>query len=259
MHLYSPPPMFTLESFIMDGVINAYDLPMLYSYQALTYFYAAMAFLWLYDYGLTFDEEFVYLRKSKWGATKAFFITARYSTFGVFLFRVYMDSMYYSINDCHSFDLTVRVFTLLSIGCSEGLYIIRAYALWRKSKRILTLILVTFSACVISVAVVGFSSGGSTTFSKSPVSTLTGCYLTSQGNLMYVMFIVLIVFELELVILVGIQVVKSYRESGSHLLKVLVQQNATYYACGLLSSAVNIFAVLLLKVAKDDFCTFNTH
>ncbi|KAG1734667.1 uncharacterized protein EDB91DRAFT_1250786 [Suillus paluster] len=267
----------------MDGVINAYDLPMLYSYQALTYFYGTPPHSimiprldhyvkpqWPF-FGLTFDEELVYLRKSKWGTTKALFITARYSTFGVFFFRVYMDSMSDpNVNDCHTFDLTVRVFTLLSIGCSEGLYIIRAYALWRKSKRVLTLILVTYSVgCSMQIDMSkslnsvrpasfswlpwGYHRAGLPHFelvSKSPVSTLVGCYLTSQGNLLYVMFISLMVFELELVILVGIQVIKSYRESGSHLLKVIVQQNATYYACGLLWSAVNILAFLLLK---DDY------
>lgn len=235
----------------MDGVINASELPMLYSYQALTYCYAAIAFLFLYDYSLMFSDELLFLRESKRGATKALFITARYSPFVVFVIRVYMDSVSDpDINKCHSFDLVVRVFTLFAIECSEGLFIIRAYALWRKSKRILALILVTFLTSIIIAVAVALTSGGGVTFSKPPVSTFTGCYLVSQGHLLYIAFIVLIVFELELVILVGIQVFKSYRESGSRLLKILVRQSAIYYACGLFWSAVNIFTLLLLK---DDY------
>ncbi|KAG2150571.1 hypothetical protein DEU56DRAFT_908804 [Suillus clintonianus] len=257
----------------MDGVINASELPMLYSYQALTYCYAAIAFLFLYDYSLMFSDELLFLRESKRGATKALFITARYSPFVVFVVRVYMDSVSDpDINKCHSFDLVVRVFTLFAIECSEGLFIIRAYALWRKSKRILALILVTFLTSIIIAVAVALTSGGGVTclylhfvavcklsdfsanqlelVSKPPVSTFTGCYLVSQGHLLYIAFIVLIVFELELVILVGIQVFKSYRESGSRLLKILVRQSAIYYACGLFWSAVNIFTLLLLK---DDY------
>ncbi|KAG1724370.1 hypothetical protein EDD22DRAFT_933673, partial [Suillus occidentalis] len=74
---------------------------------------------------------------------------------------------------------------------------------------------------------------------------IPGCSWSSSGVLYFMSFIFLFVFQLGLVSLTIIRVILSWRSAKGHLHAVLVKHNMSYYACGLVFSAVNVLVPVL--------------
>ncbi|KAG2114281.1 uncharacterized protein F5147DRAFT_786824 [Suillus discolor] len=153
---------------------------------------------------------------------------------------------------------------------SETFFILRTYVLWNENMILLVAILSTFChppalssplASPQHVLVLTFSLAFHDdsnilfpfTDATSAIPGITGCYRNSAGFQYFIAFLLLSVFELGLMVLTLIRAIQNWRMNPSRLYVALVNHNISYYACGFLLSATNIFASLLLQ---DSYQTF---
>ncbi|KAH7927953.1 hypothetical protein BV22DRAFT_1126987 [Leucogyrophana mollusca] len=240
-----------------------------------------------YDYILKFDNEILFLYRSNWGKAKFLYLLARYVPFCLLSLHLFCESElhynelmtameHFAVNfdpneDPEKCELLNNIcFSMISLICTECIFVIRTYALWGCNKRVLFLMLVSFIVVLGTDLGMVFAPQRSTTFATVPIPAVTGCYEAAQSKLISVPFALLILFELgivsayvvpivkrihpeivtELLCLTLIRATKRYRDTGSPLFYILLQHNTFYFSCGILFSVVNLLAILLLK---DDY------
>ncbi|KAG2132935.1 uncharacterized protein EDB93DRAFT_892696 [Suillus bovinus] len=60
---------------------SAVDIAAVMRLQQLTYLYMSITMFWIYEYACSFDEEWEFLRRSRWTKVKALYIITRYLPF----------------------------------------------------------------------------------------------------------------------------------------------------------------------------------
>ncbi|EIW86210.1 hypothetical protein CONPUDRAFT_148306 [Coniophora puteana RWD-64-598 SS2] len=216
------------------------------SFQTANYSYVSVITIWLYDYFLTLDDEIRYLRNSNLTKVKVLYIATRSLPFAMLGIWGPKYLKHNTVNQCNVLGTPAGAVNALMIVCAESMFIVRTYALWGLNKRILDLVLTTFITVAAAAIGIVFVPDGTTVFVSLPIS-ITGCFMLKQGNLFAVTFALLIVFELELVTLTVIRVIKVHQYARGDLARTLIQHNVFYFVCGLFFSILNIITVVSLK------------
>ncbi|KAF9223460.1 hypothetical protein BS17DRAFT_141929 [Gyrodon lividus] len=204
-----------------------------------------------YDYCLKWGAERTFVFCTPWRLSKFLYLIARYAPFFLLAFHLYLDLLpNESEMMCRLLDSICSLFTVLSMMSAECIFILRAWALWGRSMRILCLILGSFvliTAFDIFVAF-GIEQPSQITAVPSPArASLTGCYTLYHDKRQIIPFTLIVAFEFEILALTCIRVIKTYHERQCGLLQIILQHNIFYFSCGLVFSGINIFAILLLQ------------
>ncbi|EIW86198.1 hypothetical protein CONPUDRAFT_140867 [Coniophora puteana RWD-64-598 SS2] len=233
------------------------------SYQTFNYVYVSVAALWVYDYVVTLDVEISFLRYSYVRRIKALYLATRFLPFamlGIHLFRVLpvcsaahrlFTARTVNLDPgeseamCNLYDDVSSGLSLLIVLCSESLFILRTYAVWKCDKRILALILASFIIAIVLTVVVSFlPSVPGSSYIILPGAQVTGCFLLYPAVFTSIPYILLIAFEIELIILNIVQGYRVRRETKGRLFGILLQHNLFYFTCGLLFSILNVAIAL---------------
>ncbi|KAG1880516.1 hypothetical protein C8R48DRAFT_167539 [Suillus tomentosus] len=102
-------------------------------------FSAAGHTLLVYDYLLTFSEEFVYIWKSPWTAIKIMFLLSRYGNLiGQTVIRLEEAGLlaHDSQKFCQGFAIFSTCFMLVSVESIHILVLLRAWAIWGTRRRV---------------------------------------------------------------------------------------------------------------------------
>ncbi|KAG1788536.1 uncharacterized protein HD556DRAFT_1496827 [Suillus plorans] len=218
-----------------------------------------MATLWIYDYACSFHEELTFLFRSRWTKVKGLYVIARYVPFLILITHQYL---YLTPNEhtnkCGMVKSIYFGLSVISIACSEFLYLLRTYVLWNKNGIVLTAMLlvvdavqvVTVAAIAVDVVTVDVSH-----VAINMMQGTQGCYRTLSGVQISITFVLLFGFQLGLALLTFIRAVQRWRAVNCPLYDVLVKHNIFYYTCGLLLSAINVLTqTLLSKTAYPLVC-----
>ncbi|KAG1728330.1 hypothetical protein EDB19DRAFT_1941259 [Suillus lakei] len=198
-----------------------------------------------YDYVCSLNEEWKFLLQSRWTKVKGLYIITRYVPFFLVATNLHMNSTSNeNPNKCRILIDVSSCFSLISIACSECIFVIRTYVLWNKNIIVLIGMLSTFVAIVVTSIGIRF-----TTIATSQITTsaITGCSPSSPSVRFFAPFIILFVFQLGLASLTLVRVIQSWRSAKGHLHAILLKHNMFYYACGLLLSVVNVLVPMLLS------------
>ncbi|KAG2060805.1 hypothetical protein BDR06DRAFT_1016783 [Suillus hirtellus] len=192
--------------------------------------------------------EWTFLLRSHWGKMKIMYIVTRYLPFIILAIDLYMS---FAPNEnpakCRVLQNINPGLDLVLVIFSECFFILRTYALWNRNRFLLVAMLLTLFAVLGASTGITFSTTISAAHATSPIPGITGCYRSSTNYWLFIPFLLLSVFELGLMILTLIPAIRSWRTNSNGLYAVLVNHNISYYACGLLFSAANIFTSLLLE------------
>ncbi|KAG2054045.1 hypothetical protein BDR06DRAFT_955623 [Suillus hirtellus] len=203
-------------------------------------------FIQTYDYVCCLHEEWTFLRQSRWTRVKVLYIFARYVPFFSMTMDIYMTfAPVENPNKCRVIINMYSCFGLISLICSESIFVLRTCALW-DNNRILRLVVLTtvFAGITISTGL-RFATLALSYVVTSVIPGIAGCYL-SLGGVWYPMsFVLLLISQSGLFSLTLIHVIQSWRTAKGHLYSILVKHNMFYYTCGLILSAVNVFIPLL--------------
>ncbi|KAG2744999.1 hypothetical protein P692DRAFT_201100369 [Suillus brevipes Sb2] len=219
----------------MQTEYSASDLAAARSLQTSTYVYTSMATFWIYDYACSFDQEWIFLLRSRWSIVKGLYVVTRYVPFLLFIGHLYMNFISNENSDkCQ----------LLNNICS-CFFVLRTYTLWNNNKIVLATMVTTFLAVVVSSISFAFATTATAPWKTSVITSITGCYQSSAVTQLFIPFILLLGLEFGLLCLTLIRAIQSWRSANSHLYTVLVKHNIFYYVCGLFFSAVNVLTLQL--------------
>ncbi|KAG1845909.1 hypothetical protein DFJ58DRAFT_504362 [Suillus subalutaceus] len=243
-HILLPDP--------MQAQYSADDLTAARSLQASTYIYTSMATFWIYDYACSLHQEWMFLLRSRRSIVKGLYVVTRYVPFLLFTGHLYMNFISNeNSNKCQLLNNICSCFSLISVTCSECIFVIRTYALWNNNKIVLATMVATFLAIVISSISFAFATTATAPWRTSAIPGITGCYQSSAVVQLFIPFILLLGLEFGLMCLTLIRAIQNWRSTNGNLYAVLVKHNIFYYACGLFFSTVNILTLQLFQYGYE--------
>ncbi|KIJ08505.1 hypothetical protein PAXINDRAFT_18369 [Paxillus involutus ATCC 200175] len=144
MSMNSPPPdTSNIPSATASALFN------------LNYGTVSILVIWVYEYAITFDDEITFLRDSKWSIVKILYLLCRYFTFPLVIantFQYLQQGL--TLEECRSHFQFASFARATVIFCAELMFLVRAYALWHRTRAALITIIVNFTAFLIPMIVI---------------------------------------------------------------------------------------------------------
>ncbi|KAG1854109.1 hypothetical protein C8R48DRAFT_722321 [Suillus tomentosus] len=228
-------PCFPLERMQADSYYSADDVAAAKSLQLLAYTSASMTTLWIYDYACSFHDELTFLLQSRWTKVKGLYVIARYLPFLVLVTYQYRVGL--TPNDPNKCRMVNNIIyfclSVISVACSEFLFLLRTYALWNNNGIVLAAMLSAFFVVAVASIIVDVVTVEVSHVAMNAVQGIRSCYETSSGVQAGTMFVLLFGFQLGIAFLTIIRAVQRWRAVNCPLYDVLVKHNIFYYTCGL--------------------------
>lgn len=199
----------------------------------------------VYDVGINLDEEIDYLVRSRSNFMKAIFVLCRYLPFIIGALRIYevVGEGYIDDNLCLVLTRSSIWLSFLQMACVEFIFMLRAYALWGCSKRVLFCLLIAYLAT--------FATGIASLQIYGGALPADACYGSANPGTSWLLvsFVSLISLEIGLFGMSTYRVLRQYRAASGQLLKSLVRNNNMYFGASVALNILNIVGILLTPVA----------
>ncbi|KAG1739439.1 uncharacterized protein EDB91DRAFT_384601 [Suillus paluster] len=222
------------------------DIAAARSFQSYKYICTSITTFWTYDYACSLHEEWTFLLGSRWTTVKTLYIVTRIMPCLLLATNLYLNfTPIENLSTCQTLVNVELSVGIISINCSEFFFVLRTYALWNNNKIVLAVMLTGFLALFITSFCTGFTANAADVTNGIP--SIAGCLVSVD---LFIPFLLLFLFELGLMSLTLICAIRSWR-LNSPLYAVLVKHNIFYYACGIVFSAVNVLASVLLHYQYD--------
>ncbi|KAJ7605480.1 hypothetical protein FB45DRAFT_953010 [Roridomyces roridus] len=180
---------------------SAMDSELLSNLQVDTYVKVGCLTLLVYDTLLHLDKEYRFVWKSRWSVIKCLYLWVRYSTYidTVLAVQERLDFNRDAASCSRIMDFTT-IFAGFGIGVAEIILMVRTYAMYERSKRLLCFFVVLWIAvgCVNIWAVLQWT--GSFEVAPSP-SVGAACYIGTSSNIGLVCYTSLVAGETVIVFL----------------------------------------------------------
>ncbi|EIW86185.1 hypothetical protein CONPUDRAFT_148287 [Coniophora puteana RWD-64-598 SS2] len=217
------------------------------SYQTRNYIGVAITMFWLYDYLIEINAEWIFMRYAKLRKTKVIYLLTRLLPFAAHGARLTYDlSASPASTTCHRLSSAMNAFAILIVILAEVLFSLRTYALWRRSRTVLILLIGSFAAAIAGGIAVWYIPAGTTDSATEtdvflpPTSSVTGCASVSPGISAALSYSFLLVVEIELIILNVMKGVRVRRETRARFVEILIGHNVLYYVCGTVFTVINV-------------------
>ncbi|KAL4260149.1 hypothetical protein AB1N83_008817 [Pleurotus pulmonarius] len=201
----------------------------------------------VYDYILTFDKEvsLIWFYQSTWSWTSILFMLNRYLPF----FDTF-DSLWHNLmpgitpDACSKAYQAVCWLYILGIGVTEVVLTIRTWAIWRRSRK-LAIFLSVFFVVVWgpAFAVLGVFIN-TIKFGPAPYPGFNGCNVIGASQILFVVWVLLIVYEAGILALMAYRGYIGYRDGGNTaLFNAVYRDGILYYLYLFALSLVNITVI----------------
>ncbi|KAG2049917.1 hypothetical protein BDR06DRAFT_940940, partial [Suillus hirtellus] len=178
----------------------------------------------VFDYCITFSEEVRWTWFKPWDVIRIIFTISRYMPFaGVGI------TAYYALRASDQCAATLEgyIIDVISIVSAEALLVIRTWAFWQKSKRLLIGLLVY---SVLSVAAAIAVDLDPVVFIPGEGPSAAGCYFESTRN-SAVVYMFLAMFEFVMLILTVYKRIRDYKDLQSGIVVTLYRDGMFYMLC----------------------------
>ncbi|KAF9549177.1 hypothetical protein CPC08DRAFT_715511 [Agrocybe pediades] len=226
-----------------------------------------------YDHLLTFGNEIELIWKWGWSLPQCLVLAIRYYALGVAVVGNYgIFGFDWDKPSCATYVRWETISSLLFSTLVQGFLMIRVYALYLHSKRVLLPMLAGFVISTAAAGYIAFENSFDQTSSVTTVFNVQFCTSTQLSNHAYAIWIVLLFFEGALCCMVLYNGYKNLslryrpRHWGQSLLDVIVRDSAlmfilmgaTYVACLIVSIKHNSLIVIpaaFVIMMSDVLCT----
>ncbi|KAF9258767.1 hypothetical protein L218DRAFT_712131 [Marasmius fiardii PR-910] len=221
--------------------------------QLVAYVKVAFLSLLIFDTVITLDQEYRYIWQRKWHLVKVLYLFTRYTTFVDTAVAAY-ERVDQNFVDCDRLMTFNTIFSGFGIGITELILMIRTYALYNSSRRIL------FSFIILWLAVGGVNFWAVTKWTGSydaHIQTIPSglgasmkCYLGRASALGLVCYLSLLAGETVIVLMTAVKAFKMWWDShvdglkSSRLITCFYRDGILFYFCILPFTIVNVIAVL---------------
>lgn len=199
----------------------------------------------VFDYCITFSEEVHWTWSKSWDVTRIIFIISRYLPFAGVGMTAY-DALRVS-NQCTS-TLEGNIIHIISIVSAEALLVIRTWAFWQKSKKLLIGLLVYSVLTIAAAMAVDLSPTMLIPGEEPPLGT---CYFQSTRNAALV-YVFLAMFECVILILTVYKRVHDYQDFQSGIIVTLYYDGMIYMLCILTITIANVIIGTALASAYSN-------
>ncbi|KAJ7717561.1 hypothetical protein B0H16DRAFT_1610758 [Mycena metata] len=220
----------------------------LFDLRLVSFIDVASLTLLVYDTILNAGQEHRYIWKSKWTLVKCLYLWSRYAAFIdttlAVLKRIYLNTNLSTCNIIAEFD---TIFAGFGIALTEVILMVRTYALYGKSRKLLLVFAIMWLAvgAVSTWVVIHYYSLSNSATSTSGTPSITLCELGRSSDMFLVCYCLLLFGETVIVILTLCKAVHTLaRNRGyqfSHLMVAFYRDGIIFYVTMLL---IFIFAVV---------------
>lgn len=198
----------------------------------------------IYDVVTHLDEEIDYIVRSRPTFVKTIFILCRYLPFIIGALRIYeiVGEVYIDDNLCLVLLRSSIWFSFLQMACVEFIFILRTYALWGCSRRVLFCLLAAYLAtCITDITSLKI-------YTRALYAEACYGQANPGASWLLVSFVALVSLEIGLFGMSMYRVLSQYRAASGQLLKSLVRNNIMYFGASVALNILNIVGILLIPV-----------
>lgn len=188
----------------------------------------------IFDFCITFQDEVKWTWSRPWGITRVIFAISRYLPFigsGLTAYAALRVSGPPPLSGAEN------IIHIISIVAAEGLLVIRTWAFWQKSKRVL-IGLVAYSVVTI-IAAVSMNVLPNHKLISADVSTIPGQSFESSRNAALV-YAILALFECVILALTAYKKFSDYRQIESSIISTVYGGSMFYMLCIIAITVTNV-------------------
>ncbi|KAG1863005.1 hypothetical protein C8R48DRAFT_673127 [Suillus tomentosus] len=233
--------------------------------------------LLIFDYFLTLEPEIQLTWNRRWNVTRVLFVISRYMAFvaavmtsyAVLATRANENDDEYSARTSAGLQMVIDIlnsqrlvtdFTpaihIISIIAAEGLLIIRTYAFWKQSKKLLAVLLVLAAICIACGVGLTDFVGGLLAVPVNPSAPPTSNCTFQAGRSSAIQYGFLAAYEILLLSLMVFKRYKDYRDSDSRLVRVVFQGGVWYLTPIIAISVGNALITVLVPQSYNEMLDF---
>ncbi|EGO03633.1 hypothetical protein SERLA73DRAFT_69480 [Serpula lacrymans var. lacrymans S7.3] len=222
--------------------------------------------IWIFDYSLTFDQEVRHIWIRSWGLVETFFFGSRYIPllglltdfycefsrtlmFDLFERALPVTFMPYHETSCRPWYDAASWLNTFGIWAAEGLILLRTYALYQCSRKLLIAFILYISVAEVATILIEIHELRSIQYAPSFERT-PRCFVAAGSRIFGINYGMLLVFELIIMSLTIYQYFRHHRSSRHQLLNTVYQDGISYIVCLACLSTVN---VLVFVVAPSEY------
>ncbi|KAF9232724.1 hypothetical protein BU15DRAFT_80928 [Melanogaster broomeanus] len=223
----------------------------------------------IFDYLYQLDDELTFIwGRRDWSFGKAICVATRYIPFVLipitlsstpnvlfgYLWLISPERIskgaleHHDVHTCSSLLYTFTTINVVAILLSEVAFRLRMYAIWNRSRLILTIICCTLIASVGTLMFIFIQYLPSVTFGEPPFPIIYGCYMTGASPVLFVSFVVIMCVEAVTTSLTLYRAYKYFRDMPNVLIQNLTRDGLFYCLSMFVMSVINVLVIFLLPV-----------
>ncbi|KAF7361215.1 hypothetical protein MSAN_01153600 [Mycena sanguinolenta] len=204
----------------------------------------ACATILIYDLACTLDQEILYVWPRPWSMSTALFILNRYLPFVDTFLSLSAKFTRISPEECLMRNETVAWLSVIGILLSEGILMLRTYAIWERNRNVL----IFLCALALGVAVPGIAFTHMETKSLQYVRSgpeVLGCTLAHAGTALIFAYLLIMISETAIAILTAVKAYRDLRRSRIPWILKLYRDGMLFYVYLLLISIANVMVPIM--------------
>ncbi|KLO18797.1 hypothetical protein SCHPADRAFT_935845 [Schizopora paradoxa] len=200
--------------------------------RASSYVTVAIAACFVCDIIFSFGEEVTLVWPSRWSLTKGLYFYNRYSPFLDVFVVVALFVRHPSPESCYVRNEIMGYLIIIGTTVSEGIIMMRTFALWNRNKLVKWFFLVMIVTIPITNTVI--------TNGPAPSPALLGCFATQQGTLVWISFALFLAMESVVVSLTLYKGIDHVQTVKTRLVYTLYEDGLMYYLFFFVITLANI-------------------
>ncbi|KAJ6629938.1 hypothetical protein B0H10DRAFT_1985886 [Mycena sp. CBHHK59/15] len=202
----------------------------------------ACATILVYDWACTLDQEILYVWPRPWSISTALFVLNRYLPFLDTFVSLSAKFSRISPEDCLIRNKAVGWLSVAGIMLSEGILMLRTYAIWERRRSVLIALCIVASCSVLPTIV--FVQLETVSLQYVPTDGV-GCQLAQAGTILIFGYLMIMISETTIAVLTAIKAYRDLRRSRVPWVIQLYQDGMLFYVYLLLVSVANVVVPIM--------------
>ncbi|KAG2108047.1 uncharacterized protein F5147DRAFT_181287 [Suillus discolor] len=206
----------------------------------------------IFDYFLTLEPEIRWTWNRRWNVVRVLFVISRYMAFVAAAMTSYAVLATRTNENCSHFSAASNATHIISIVAAEGLLIIRTYAFWKQSKKLLAVLLILAVICIAcGVGITDFVADLLAVPVNPSAPPTSSCnFETKRSSAIQYGF--LVAYEILLMSLTVFKRYEYYSDCNGRLVRVIFQGGVRYMTAIIFVSVVNIVITSGVPVSYNE-------
>ncbi|KIJ34817.1 hypothetical protein M422DRAFT_51761 [Sphaerobolus stellatus SS14] len=219
--------------------------------QNVTYLDMVAVAVLAYDYLLTIDREARLVWPVPWNFGKVLYFLTRYPVFAETFMVLYHQFAVLSPGECTGLFRAIGFGLGIGTLIAESILAVRTWVIWHRNIRIGYILLGSLILCWTPLFYFLKIALYSLVFTTPPHPETPGCFLAKQSRNLYIVFVIVMIFETLVLGLTLLKGVEHFRGTNSTLVSVLYRDGILNYIYLCILSIINVTVLLTAPVSHS--------